>query len=570
MRPVIENDKTKCVGCNKCLRVCPVEEANISFTENRRPKVRVDNGKCIACGACVAACRHGSRGFEDDTELFFADLARGENISLIAAPAARTNFSNFGRLLSFLRYKGVKKIYDVSLGADICTWAHIRYIQKNNPGPIITQPCPAIVNYIVLHRHELVKSLSPIHSPMLCTAVYMRRHEGVAGKIAALSPCIAKTHEFESTRFVDYNVTFYALAKYLENNHISLPINETGFDHYQSALGGVYSQPGGLKENIEFFLGKALRIDKSEGQHAVYKAIDEFAGTPKNELPAVFDVLNCAEGCNDGTGCVHGKNLFSINTAMDKVRKAALANRDKEYFDNLYKTYDSILNLSDYTRSYTPINIRPINYTQNDLERAYLAMNKHTEENRRIDCAACGHESCRVMATRIAKKIDLPENCIHASHIILSEQRDKLLGFCKNNNANTRDLRDKMKDITRLTDDMKVDMANIQASVGEYEKMAAELGVVSTQIYMISVNASVEAARAGGVYGKAFAVVAEEIQKLAKFTKESLERAGKHSNESKAASAAIKKVFGTMERDITAASADIANIYEATQTLLDG
>ena len=30
MRKLITNDVEKCVGCNRCIRVCPVEEANIS------------------------------------------------------------------------------------------------------------------------------------------------------------------------------------------------------------------------------------------------------------------------------------------------------------------------------------------------------------------------------------------------------------------------------------------------------------------------------------------------------------------------------------------------------------
>ncbi len=32
-----------------------------------------------------------------------------------------------------------------------------------------------------MHRNELLPYLSPVHSPMLCTAVYMRKCQGVTG-----------------------------------------------------------------------------------------------------------------------------------------------------------------------------------------------------------------------------------------------------------------------------------------------------------------------------------------------------------------------------------------------------
>ena len=91
MRKLITNDLEKCVGCNRCIRVCPVEEANIAYIENNETKVRIDGDKCIACGACLTACQHDSRGFVDDTERFFEDLAKGEAISVFCAPASRAS-----------------------------------------------------------------------------------------------------------------------------------------------------------------------------------------------------------------------------------------------------------------------------------------------------------------------------------------------------------------------------------------------------------------------------------------------------------------------------------------------
>ncbi len=325
MRALIGNDPKKCMGCNRCIRVCPIDEANVVCVENGAIKVHIDSKKCIACGACLIACQHGSRFFFDDTERFFNDLAAGMDISILCAPAIRSNLENWPRILTLLKQNGVRAIYDVSLGADICTWAHIRWIQKNDTTALITQPCPAIVDYILLYRPELLSFLSPIHSPMLCTAIYMRKYQGVTGRLAAISPCIAKANEFDETGgLVSYNVTFSKLDEYINRHHLLLPAQESGFDHHNSALGSIYSMPGGLKENVEAMIGKDLRIDKGEGQSVIYGLLDTFAKENEAFLPAIFDVLNCSEGCNLGTGCRHNKSVFQVNASMDKARHKAM------------------------------------------------------------------------------------------------------------------------------------------------------------------------------------------------------------------------------------------------------
>ncbi len=412
MRELITNDVSKCVGCNRCIRVCPVEGANVVYSEGGQIKVKVDPNHCIACGACIRACRHKCRDYNDDTERFLADLEKGTPISLFAAPANRANGENWGHLLTWLRQKGVKKIYDVSMGADICSWGHIRYIQKHNPKSVITQPCPAIVNYILMHRPELIQYLSPVQSPMLCTAIFMKKYEGINDRIAALSPCIAKSDEFAATGYVDYNVTLKRLYEHIETHGIALPKEESGFDHAESSLGCLYSMPGGLRENVEQYLGKSLRIDKSEGQEVVYHALDRFAKKRGVNLPVIFDVLNCPEGCNLGTGCAHERDEFDVNAIMDEARQNILRERSQEDFEALYADYDKKLNLNDFIRKYTPVRLAPYNASQEQIHRSFQQLGKDTELKQNFDCSACGADTCLDMAKKVACGLNIPENCV--------------------------------------------------------------------------------------------------------------------------------------------------------------
>ena len=567
MRELIKNDTTTCVGCNRCIRFCPVQGANIAYSEGQEIKVRIDHGHCIVCGACIDACHHDSRGYNDDTERFLADLQSGVPISMFAAPAIRTNGEEWGRLLTWLRQKGVRKIYDVSLGADICTWAHIRYIQKNNPPSIITQPCPAIVNYILIYKHDLIPYLSPVHSPMLCTAIYMKKYENINDKIAALSPCAAKTHEFDDTHYVHYNVTIKNLFEYIRNKNIILPREETGFDHMESSLGCLYPMPGGLKENVELYLGKALRIDKSEGQNIVYRSLDEFSKQRDECLPAIFDVLNCPEGCNLGTGCAHERDVFEINTIMDKERQKVLHGRDKADFDALYDEYDRSLNLNDFIRRYTPKEARRFAASDEQIEEAFHNLGKDNEIDRMFDCSACGANTCRDMAMQVAYGLNTPKNCIQKVRDDVHKEHDAVVELSTANIGNIEEILSDISKIKGLSDTIFSNISGVNAAIEMYSKMAKDIDGIAMQINIISLNASIEAARAGQ-HGKAFAVVAEEIRRLANSSKNTVSETEMITEKATGSIKDINTMVSEISAEVEKAFQNISSISEKTQEAL--
>ncbi|MDR3000482.1 MAG: methyl-accepting chemotaxis protein [Fibromonadaceae bacterium] len=524
MRNVIINHLDLCVGCNRCIRVCPIDEANVAWVEpNGKVKVRVDNDKCIACGLCLTVCHHHSRNYQDDTESFFNDLKIGTQISVFAAPAIRTNFHDYGQLLSLLRSMGVKKIYDVSLGADICTWAHIRYIQKNGPKPIISQPCPAIVNYILTHKNELLKHLSPIHSPMLCTAIFMQKYEKVETKIAALSPCVAKNYEFNASGYVDYNVTFKKIQEYLKHNRISMPMSSSGFDNYEAGLGSLYPMPGGLKECVEHYIGKSLRIDKSEGVDIVYKALDEYAKQPVSKLPVVFDVLNCLEGCNVGTGCEEHTDIFEINSKMDALRQAAIKEDNVAYMDELFKKFDETLRLEDFIRYYTPTPARATHVTQQDIDAAWTSLSKSTEVEKNFSCGACGCNTCLEMAIRVAKGVTVPASCPEKVQKDSDKEHAEAKVFLDNFLKSSEAVVNETNSIGCMIKDINEKMSEVTDAIYSYNQMITDIERISEKVSIISLNASVEAAKAGR-HGLAFDVVAKEIRNLAQSSADSASR----------------------------------------------
>ncbi|MCL2125505.1 MAG: PAS domain S-box protein [Oscillospiraceae bacterium] len=438
MSETVKTNHELCTGCNRCVRECPMETPNITYQdENGEIKVKIDHEKCITCGRCVSACRHEARYFIDDTTRFFDDLEAGAPISLVVAPSIRTNMPEYKKLFSYLRNKGIRKIYDVSFGADICTWAHIKHVEKIGDAHLITQPCPAIVKYCEIYKHELLENLSPIHSPMGCTCVYVKEYDGNTDSIAALTPCVAKSNEFEETGLAQYNVTFKKLLEYLESNDIQLPNEETEFDRAGDGIGALYPMPGGLKENIEFYLGKKVSIDREEG-HYVYERLNTYAESPSELLPNIFDVLNCHEGCNVGTACVDNGNVFAINRVMDISRSIATENRDRSFYEEVYKAYDDKLDVAHFMREYHPIDITIPQISDDDIEKALETLGKTDYERQHIDCGACGSDTCRGMARKIALGINLPANCIVRAIESAKTEHEQLLDMEKLHESDRR------------------------------------------------------------------------------------------------------------------------------------
>ena len=405
---LIQTDMSKCVGCNRCIRECPIESANIAYQdEEGNTKVEIDPSQCIVCGACVDVCKHDARHIDDDMDRFFADIKKGLAISLMAAPSIQTTIPHWRRLFTWLRGLGIRSIYDVSLGADICIWGHLRYIQQN-PGPLITQPCPVIVAYCKNYKSELLPFLSPVHSPMACTAIYMRE-QGIKERLASLSPCIAKTQEHRLTGLVDYNITFQRLYQYIEKQGIILPEEESGFDHHEAGPGKLFPLPGGLWENLDYFTDKKLHIEKAEGP-GVFRYLDDYADADAEVRPDVFDVLSCADGCLAGPAAAEKHNIFSLNKRMQAIRTAT--GLDIKESKKRLAEYDATLVLGNYLRSYTAATPKYGHVSQEQINTAFSAMKKTDYSKQHFNCGACGSESCLKMARKIALGVNIPENCV--------------------------------------------------------------------------------------------------------------------------------------------------------------
>ncbi|MCR5093805.1 MAG: 4Fe-4S binding protein, partial [Lachnospiraceae bacterium] len=435
----------KCVGCNRCIRACSCTGANIAVEQDRGNIIEVDPQRCIACGACIDACEHGAREFVDDVDRFFEDLKHGTKISVLIAPAFLANYPNeYEKYLGMLKKLGVNRFISVSFGADITTWAYIKYITERKYYGSISQPCPAVVGYIERYMPDLLPKLMPVQSPMMCAAIYVKKYLKVADKLAFISPCIAKKNEIDDPNnhgVVSYNLTFTKLAAYLKEHPVAgaAPYK----DEIEYGLGSIYPMPGGLKENVYWLLGEDALVRQMEGEHHMYEYLRRNKDRIKSgRIPYLFvDALNCTNGCLYGTGVDNRKTLnedvfvniqkIRSNSKTDAKRSAwSRPMPPKKRLEALNRQFAD-LHLDDFVRKYTDRSrdcaVRIPSNTE--LEAIFQKMKKDDEAKRHIDCGCCGYDTCREMAIAIHNGFSHHHNCVHYIKDRAYEEKDKAMAL---------------------------------------------------------------------------------------------------------------------------------------------
>ena len=340
-------DKSKCVECGQCARVCPYS----AIVNRKRPcqkacKVKaisinddnaaaIDNNKCIQCGACVYQCPFGAIT-DKSFILNVIDLIKksGNNtkykVYALVAPSVSSQFTyaKLGQVISGLKELGFFTVIEAALGADMVAQAESRELFEK--GFLTSSCCPAFVQYIKSAFPDLLPYVSHNLSPMATLAKYIKETDKNS-RVVFIGPCTAKKAEvqLETVKpYVDAVLTFEELQALYDSRDIDITVLGEDVLENASYFGRIFARSGGLcdavaqglkEQNLDFELNPAACDGIEECRTALLKK-------SKNVLDANFiEGMACVGGCIGGAGCLtHGeKNKSDVDKygreAMEKT-----------------------------------------------------------------------------------------------------------------------------------------------------------------------------------------------------------------------------------------------------------
>ena len=337
-------DKSKCVECGQCAKVCPF----FAIVNRKRPcqsacKVKaikinddnaaaIDNNKCTQCGACVYQCPFGAiteKSYMLDAINLIKKSDENTNYKVYAlvAPSISSQFTyaKLGQVITGLKKLGFFTVVEAALGADMVAMAEAKELSEKEF--LTSSCCPAFVSYIKSAFPALVPHISHNLSPMAMLGKYIKETSKGA-KVVFIGPCIAKKAEaqLESVKpYVDAVLTFEELQALFDSKDMDITTLEEDVLDNASYYGRIFARSGGLSDAV----GQALKEQNIDFtvKPAICDGIDAckvaLLKKSKNVLDANFiEGMACVGGCIGGAGCLtHGEKNKS---EVDKYGKEAL------------------------------------------------------------------------------------------------------------------------------------------------------------------------------------------------------------------------------------------------------
>jgi len=419
---IVTTNKARCRDCYRCVRICPVKAIRIS-----QGQAQVDPERCLACGTCVRECPQKAKQVRNDLATVREMMERGDQVAASVAPSYVAAFPDYGGGLfpALLKQLGFTLVTETALGAEMVARETARMVEED-PQSHVTSACPALVDLIVKYHPEALANVTPIVSPMVAHARYLKGRYGQETRVVFIGPCPAKKAEAELPDVagaVDAVLTFEELRSWIDTGDVKKDqLRSCDIDDIPASAARLFPLEGGLA------LAASMEADMLRPDFAAISGSEEITEMLENlrggSSIRLFEGLFCPGGCVNGACFGEGRDIFRRRgRILQHEKRAQQKGSEKE----ICAAMESV----DLRR---PMSENSIRYPR-PSEEAILAVLKRTGKQTpedELNCGACGYATCRDNAVAVLSGMAEHTMCIPWMRKVAERKADQIIDASPN------------------------------------------------------------------------------------------------------------------------------------------
>jgi len=411
MSQLFRIDEQTCINCYACVRVCPVKAIEVKAGQNY---ARIIDSRCVGCGSCLNICPVNAVSYRSSKKEVLELLKGDEPVAAICSPSISGEFvdiTDYRKFVQMIKQLGFTYVCEVTFGVDLVAREYKKLFEDFKGKYFITSMCPVVVSMVEKYHPEIAQNLAPIISPVVATAMAVRKEYGSNVRVVLIGPCIQSKEEirlYDDERRIDENLTFVELRELFDEFNIK----ESNLEYSE------FDEPIGYKGSL-FPIGRGIlqAVDISEdlltgtvistnGPNNTLQALEQFE-TSIDLINRHFNLFYC-EGCLMGPGTSRGGKKFIRRTMVVNYANKRLKTFDREKWEkNIAKN-----SLGNFARGFTIDDQRLPTPNEHKLEEVLKVIDKEFV-GRDSGCEACGYSSCYDFASAVASGLTHTDMCLN-------------------------------------------------------------------------------------------------------------------------------------------------------------
>jgi iron-only hydrogenase group A len=405
--PAISRDPNKCVLCGRCVTMCnqiqgvgAIDFTDRGFRTQVGPgfSVGINVSACTYCGQCVRVCPTGALMERSHVNQVVAALSDPNAVVVVqVAPAVPATLDQerarhegvpvmLEHLSAALKRIGFTAVFDTGFSADLTIMEEaaelVERVKNGGVLPMFTSCSPAWVQYVELHRPDLIPHMSTCKSPQQMAGALIReiypKYAGLREDkrlvIVSLMPCTAKKFEAQDVGDVDYVLTTRELSALWGRFGVDFNTFEDRAPldpPFAEATGAarLFGGTGGVMEAAVRTAATLLGGEAPAGPLPQARGLDGFKcfnvdvngitlnlgvinglGRLRSTLPTALagmhfvEVMSCPGGCSGGGGQPYNSDMTDVKKRIQRIHDADQKAEVKNSHENksvaeLYEQY---------------------------------------------------------------------------------------------------------------------------------------------------------------------------------------------------------------------------------------